>query len=429
MVRSRRLRPRQREAGRDRGFRPGGSASPSSDENSEDSKLRRLAFMALAANTLKPGSSMAESRIRRFQDQALRALASQVVEADGSGHGDNNLQRLAFMALATSVLKPGTSTTESRIRRFQDDALRALASQAREANDGRGNPQQLAFVALASQVLKPGDANKESLIREFQDQVLLAPNPPTLNSEDPSTDIQGPQNEESIAPDSQAHSDNSPNTRGRDSRGQSSGPQPRQTGNGESQSEDPRSTIWHQYHRKLIICKENRKLLKPQFLSDDEPPSKPDTRVCANCGESGHGVDMFMIPREDGYVHGCVFCNTIDHGTTQCAKFSWDFESRIKVLVQQRGSMPPLKDAPWRKLTQEYIQSSLIWFEDGFPWTPEFGKRVLKAPDLLEEARKGIKIPGYRPMDPNTATWATIEDTMEGSSGKFKEKLIDMCWI
>ncbi|RMJ13723.1 hypothetical protein CDV36_006635 [Fusarium kuroshium] len=151
MVRSRRHRSRQREAGRDRGFRPGGSASSSSDENSEDSKLRHLAFMALAANTLKPGSSMAESRIRRFQDQALRALASEVAEADGSSHGDDNLQRWAFMALATSVLKPGTSTTESRIRRFQDEAIRALASQAREANDGRGNPQQLAFVALASQ--------------------------------------------------------------------------------------------------------------------------------------------------------------------------------------------------------------------------------------------------------------------------------------
>ncbi|RSL92601.1 hypothetical protein CDV31_015096 [Fusarium ambrosium] len=175
MVRSRRHRPRQREAGRDRGFRPGGSASPSSDENSEDSKLRHLAFMALAANTLKPGSSTAESRIRRFQDQALRALASQVAEADGSSHGDDNLQRWAFVALAANTLKPGTSTTESRVRRFQDEALRALASQAREADDGGDNLQQLAFVALASQVLKPGAADTESRTRQFHDQALLAP--------------------------------------------------------------------------------------------------------------------------------------------------------------------------------------------------------------------------------------------------------------
>ncbi|RSL60646.1 hypothetical protein CEP54_006632 [Fusarium duplospermum] len=334
----------QSETGRDRG----GSASPSPDENSEDSELRRLAFMALATNALKPGSSMAKSRIRRFQDQALRALSSQVAEADGPGHGDDNLQRLAFLALASQVLKPGAADTESRIR-------------------------------------------------EFQDQALLAPDSPIPNSENPSTNDQGPQNEETMAPDSQPPSTDVQTTHNNASQRQYTDFRYRLAFGGDSQTEE----------------------------SQDED----DTIICANCERPGHKISECMIPRRDGYVHGCVFCNTTSHGTTQCANYSWDFDSQVDVLVLQRGNMPPLKDAPWRRLTREYMESSLIPFEEVFPWTRKFGKRVLKNPDLLEEAIKGIEIPGYRPVDPKTATWATIEDTIEGTPGQFKKRLMEMRWI
>ncbi|RMJ13711.1 hypothetical protein CDV36_006634 [Fusarium kuroshium] len=136
-----------------------------------------------------------------------------------------------------------------------------------------------------------------------------------------------------------------------------------------------------------------------------------------------------MIPREDGYVHGCVFCNTIDHDTIRCAKYTRDFDSQVRVLVTERGNMPPLKDGEWHEITQECIHRSLISFEDGFPWTPEFGKMVLKTPELLEKAREGIEYLAKRPVDPKTRSWATIEDTIEGGSGKFESKLMDIGWI
>ncbi|RSL98680.1 hypothetical protein CEP52_010232 [Fusarium oligoseptatum] len=248
-------------------------------ENSEDSKLRHLAFMALAANTLKPGSSMAESRIRRFQDQALRALASQVAEADGSGNGGDNLQRLAFVALASQVLKPGAADTESRTRQFHDQAL--------------------------------------------------------------------------LAPDSQLSSADVSNTH------------------------DQYSQYRNSYYQLPEALADESETEESGDASSSEP-TEDCAIICANCEGPGHEVSECMIPRLDGYVHGCAFCNTTSHGTTECSKYSWDFESQVDVLVRQRGSMPPLKDAPWR------LRPMMVWYylvklhHDGGPCICGMGLTVLR---------------------------------------------------
>ncbi|RTE72587.1 hypothetical protein BHE90_012984 [Fusarium euwallaceae] len=238
-------------------------------ENSEDSKLRHLAFMALAANTLKPGSSTAESRTRRFQDQALRALASQVAEADGSGNGGDNLQRLAFVALASQVLKPGAADTESRTRQFHDQAL--------------------------------------------------------------------------LAPDSQPSSADVSNTH------------------------DQCSQYRNSYYQLLEALADESETEESGDASSSEP-TEDCAIICANCEGPGHEVSECMIPRLDGYIHGCAFCNTTSHGTTECSKYLQDPASQVNTIVRDRARMPPLKDAPWHDITQEYIyrlvHRDIVWRKD-----------------------------------------------------------------
>ena len=39
----------------------------------------------------------------------------------------------------------------------------------------------------------------------------------------------------------------------------------------------------------------------------------PRAKVCGNCGENGHELDICAHPSVDGYVYGCPFCNTKNH--------------------------------------------------------------------------------------------------------------------
>ncbi|RSL60640.1 hypothetical protein CEP54_006627, partial [Fusarium duplospermum] len=132
---------------------------------------------------------------------------------------------------------------------------------------------------------------------------------------------------------------------------------------------------------------------------------------CPNCSKEGHTVTECVLPRRDGYVHGCIHCNTADHQTGKCAKHPRDTEELVELLVKNRPRMPPLKATPWYSALYEYMEEQSLENVEHFPWSPEFGIQVIQdsllSAQALASMEKGVD---FRPEDPDMTDWVTIKD-------------------
>ncbi|KAF4964137.1 hypothetical protein FSARC_7919 [Fusarium sarcochroum] len=136
-----------------------------------------------------------------------------------------------------------------------------------------------------------------------------------------------------------------------------------------------------------------------------------DQVCCANCGRENHTVARCMIPMPDGFVHGCVFCNTRMHDTMECIQFPGVLDEQVAVLVSDRANMPPLYSPFWVPFLFRYrYKNPGAQIEEGFPWTVEFAKESLRNPDVGIWAVDAME-PGLayaRPVDPETKTWEEV---------------------
>jgi hypothetical protein len=135
---------------------------------------------------------------------------------------------------------------------------------------------------------------------------------------------------------------------------------------------------------------------------------------CANCHREGHTVAECIIPRSDGSVYGCVFCNTVRHDTSSCQFLPLDEDGRIDVLVRDRANMPPLSKIAWYRIYGIYVNNNPdILVEEAFPWTTTFGQETLRDTNLGIQAVDAMEtgLTFLRPVDPCTSSWDRVQET------------------
>ncbi|KAL2878846.1 hypothetical protein SGCOL_005813 [Colletotrichum sp. CLE4] len=74
------------------------------------------------------------------------------------------------------------------------------------------------------------------------------------------------------------------------------------------------------------------------------PATDMPTYRCCNCDEKGHAVIDCVIPQADGYVWGCVWCNSRTHNWDDCQAPDKPKapETILYMLVVRRGRKPPI---------------------------------------------------------------------------------------
>ncbi|KAJ4256741.1 hypothetical protein NW762_008837 [Fusarium torreyae] len=126
---------------------------------------------------------------------------------------------------------------------------------------------------------------------------------------------------------------------------------------------------------------------------------------CANCRRENHTVAQCMIPLSDGFVHGCVFCNDKGHTSKECPSYPRDLKKKLEVFVHGRANMPPLYGIVWPQILINYIlRNRDAEIEEGFPWTVDFGRRIVLYPRLCIDAVDAMDrdLACLRPVDPRT---------------------------
>ncbi|KAH6997284.1 hypothetical protein EDB80DRAFT_814463 [Ilyonectria destructans] len=133
------------------------------------------------------------------------------------------------------------------------------------------------------------------------------------------------------------------------------------------------------------------------------PPPRP---VCGGCSEVGHELSKCIKVNQDGFLDGCVIYNASGHQTIDCEHFHSDLESQVLLLVLKRRSLPALAGADWFTVLRQYYDGEPdLDPPSGYPWTPEFARRLLIG-DIYSEYRSSLdtdSINGRR-ADPDTAS-------------------------
>lgn len=154
--------------------------------------------------------------------------------------------------------------------------------------------------------------------------------------------------------------------------------------------------------------------------------------TCRSFAGVGHTVAKCMIPRPDGYVHGCALCNTWTHQTDDCQGLSELHKDDIlDLFISNRANMPPLLATTCWYLSlyvYKYFKGPTI--ETGYPWTPEFGVSVLNIPDLRIWATDAMELGAFwmRPVDPRMSSWEKVQETCGGIPADFQELLECPCY-
>ncbi|KAJ4024519.1 hypothetical protein NW752_003087 [Fusarium irregulare] len=152
---------------------------------------------------------------------------------------------------------------------------------------------------------------------------------------------------------------------------------------------------------------------------------------CRNCTRLGHTIAKCMIPRNDGYVHGCALCNTWSHQTDDCRGLDKMHKDDIlDLFISNRANMPPLMATKcWYVSLYVYKYFKGPTIETGYPWTPEFGISVLNTPDLRIWATDAMELGIFwmRPVDPRMNSWEKVQQTFGGPPPDFQELLECPC--
>lgn len=135
-------------------------------------------------------------------------------------------------------------------------------------------------------------------------------------------------------------------------------------------------------------------MVAPQSISGDNaarhypgrrPPNRDPDITCGHCGKKGHELADCVHPGEDGYIHGCPFCNilTHDNGATWCPKFRDPIKADLLYwAIERRANRPPLAHfstwasdwRQWANATKDFRQHS----PQQFPWRPQFSEILVK---------------------------------------------------
>ncbi|KAH7191906.1 uncharacterized protein B0J16DRAFT_315608 [Fusarium flagelliforme] len=178
---------------------------------------------------------------------------------------------------------------------------------------------------------------------------------------------------------------------------------------------------------------------QPRKYEVDYPAWGPPNRfarrrseiTCRNCLRGGHTIAKCMIPRTDGYVHGCALCNAWTHQTDDCRQLlEMDTEDRVNLFVSDRANMPPLlMRSNWYLVLCLYKYFADPTIEDGYPWTPEFGVSVLNDRNLEIWAEDAMEFGAFwmRPVDPQTSSWEKVQETFGGIPSLFRPLLDCPC--
>lgn len=131
-------------------------------------------------------------------------------------------------------------------------------------------------------------------------------------------------------------------------------------------------------------------------------PVEADSSVaqCGNCAAFGHRLDTCIRVARDGLIHGCIYCNVVEHNTPACVNFSRDPKSQVQVLVHQRQGMPALHGADWFELL--FANSDDLPQE--YPWSQSFAKWVENEDEYREARARMDADPTFRVYDPAMRT-------------------------
>lgn len=139
--------------------------------------------------------------------------------------------------------------------------------------------------------------------------------------------------------------------------------------------------------------------------------------TCGNCKGYDHKTSQCWCIQLDGYIHGCVICDSPDHDTSECQEFAeWDRGARVAVLVNSRANLPPLRGKNWFHLLESYLKEELkrgksynetLQQLNGLPWTLEFSQACRQDPARMEQLHRIMVLDPFARQcpDPNTETW------------------------
>ncbi|KAJ4025599.1 hypothetical protein NW752_003072 [Fusarium irregulare] len=139
--------------------------------------------------------------------------------------------------------------------------------------------------------------------------------------------------------------------------------------------------------------------------------------TCGNCKGYDHKTSQCWCIQLDGYIHGCVICDSPDHDTSECQEFAgWDKGARVAILVNSRANLPPLRGKNWFHLFESYLKEELkrgksyketLQQLNGLPWTIEFSQACRQDPARMEQLHRIMVLDPFARQcpDPNTETW------------------------
>jgi hypothetical protein len=133
-------------------------------------------------------------------------------------------------------------------------------------------------------------------------------------------------------------------------------------------------------------------------------------RKCSNCKRLSHSLKDCLLAI-DGFIPGCVFCNSQDHAVDTCQPFrAMSLEEKVRLLVHERSKRPALKTSlAWWKYLRDYAEAGGTEMPTEFPWSSDFamekaieddGMFILGRQVRWDETRNM----NYLPTDPKHAS-------------------------
>ncbi|RBR25188.1 uncharacterized protein FIESC28_02096 [Fusarium coffeatum] len=107
---------------------------------------------------------------------------------------------------------------------------------------------------------------------------------------------------------------------------------------------------------------------------------------CLSCRKHHPIRDCLFAPQ--GYIPGCILCNTSEHPVDICDQFKqMSTKEKAELLVYERSNRPMLHTSPDRPAWQWYLEEYLKEAGPGaipsaVPWTSAFAKKVQARPDF-----------------------------------------------
>ncbi|KAF5983115.1 hypothetical protein FBULB1_3904 [Fusarium bulbicola] len=132
-------------------------------------------------------------------------------------------------------------------------------------------------------------------------------------------------------------------------------------------------------------------------------------QLCVGCKSDRHVLAKCIKAGADGYMKGCPFCDTMEHGAGNCPHPALKDDKKLKVheSVFKRRNMPSfLNLKAWYPLVKANTERKDLAVHSRFPWTPEFTKSNAGRIDQLQ--RKIDEGHGKYLVDPKVKGWAAV---------------------